>query len=97
MPAQRRLVVEHIAARLWVVREYLLQHLAYGCPGGFRRRTADMALDIGREDDLCHQIQSVGQTRFSLADPRTNGGSGSRQGGANFFPLGRRYAGAVAP
>ena len=97
-PQNRRpLIVEHIAARLRVVREYLLQHLAHGRPGGFRRRAPDMALDIGREDDFGHQFRSVGRSRYSLADPRTNGRWAFRQGSKEFLAAaGGRYAVAVA-
>ncbi len=53
--AQRRLVVEHVAARLRVVCEDMVENLAHGAPGGFRLRAGDMALDVGREDDFGHQ------------------------------------------
>src|SRR5262249_26548671 len=97
--AQRRLVIEHIAARLRVVREHLLQHITHGRPGGFRRRATDMTLDIGREDDLGHQLRSVWRLPFSLAEPRTNRRTRRRQGRVTFLAgwnLGAGLAGLTA-
>src|SRR5437867_523585 len=85
MTAQRRLVVEHIAARLRVVREHPLKHLAHGRPGGFRRRAADMALDIGREDDFGHQDPFGWATAVVYLTPGRNEGRAFRQGAHKFF------------
>src|SRR5262249_60551040 len=85
VPAQCSLIVKYIATRLRVLGEYLLQHLAHGRPSGFRCRASDVTLDIGRKDDLGHQLRSVWLLPFSLADPRTNGRTARRQRRGTFF------------
>ena len=52
--AQRRLVIEHVTARLRILCEDIRQNLAHRASGGVRFRTGHMALDVGREHDLGH-------------------------------------------
>src|SRR5262245_47799993 len=59
MFAQSRLVIEHVAARLRIVRKNRFKNVAYGTAGGFGRRQRDVPLDVGREDDLGHGSRSL--------------------------------------
>src|SRR5262249_35512622 len=55
VPAQGGLVVEHVAARLRIFGEDVVQHLPHGPTRRLRLRAGDVALDVGREDDLGHR------------------------------------------
>ena len=58
MLAQRELIIKHIAARLRVEREDIVQHLAHRAAGSLYFRATDVALDIRGENDLCHSTFS---------------------------------------
>ena len=58
VPAQRRLVVEHVAARLGIVGKDVVQHFAHRAPGSLGFRAGDVALHVGREHDLGHHWYS---------------------------------------
>jgi len=52
--AQRRLIVEHVPARLRVPGKDVVQHFAHRAPGSLGFRAGDVALHVGREHDLGH-------------------------------------------
>ena len=54
VPAQRRLVVEHVAACLGVGGEDVVQHFAHRAPGSLGFWAGDVALHVGREHDFRH-------------------------------------------
>ena len=59
--AQSRLVIEHVAARLRIVRENRFKNVPYGAAGGFGFGQCHVPLDVGREDDLGHGSRSLGR------------------------------------
>src|SRR5262245_17514881 len=56
MPAQGRLVVEHIGARLRIAGEHVVEDLAHGRAGCLDVRADDVTLDVLREYDLGHGV-----------------------------------------
>ncbi|MFY9700279.1 MAG: hypothetical protein WAK34_18505 [Rhodoplanes sp.] len=45
--AQNRLVVEQVAARLWIARKNAVKNFTHGTAGGLRLRAEDVSLDVG--------------------------------------------------
>src|SRR5262249_52453740 len=71
--AQSGLVVEHVAARLRIVRKNGFENVPYGAAGGFGLGHCHVPLDVGREDDLDHGSRSIGReipARWNSARPR---------------------------
>ena len=53
------LLVEHVPARLFVLAKVIVEHSPNGESGNFSRRTLDVALNVSRESDRRHEVQSV--------------------------------------
>ena len=56
--AQARLIVENVTSRLRMVGKDSFENLAHGAAAGLGLRQGDVALDIGRENDLGHGLPS---------------------------------------